>query len=201
MKSNLQTLPRRKTIRLKEYDYSSPGAYFVTITCAGGKSLLGRLAAEKVILNRYGAIAAACWRKIPAHFENVSLDAFIVMPSHVHGILFINETEPLNQNSKGFDRASIGVRARHASPLPEDKLLSKAKGAPFGSLGAVVGSYKSAVSREINKLAGKSNSIWHRNYYERVIRNDAELAAIRNYVTYNFLKPISFKDHLDAQSA
>jgi len=93
------------------------------------------------------------------------------MPSHIHGILFISEM------------AAGKVRAQHAAPV-RPKL-----GAPPGSLGAIVRSYKSAVTRAINLQKGAAGApIWHRNYYERVIRNQRELDSMRNYIAYNPLK-------------
>jgi len=165
-------LPSRHSIRLPEYDYSEPGAYFVTINCHKHRALFGSIENEAVNLNNLGEIASKCWSSIPKHFSAVTLDTFLVMPSHVHGILFINETPE--------DR----VRAQHAAPLRPKKPR-----VILGSLGAIVRSYKSAVTRSINLLrAAPGELIWHRNYYEHVIRNQRELDSIRQYITYNPLK-------------
>jgi putative transposase len=92
--------PRRRSLRLAGFDYSQPGAYFVTICTGNRRCTLGEIRDCEMRLNHAGQVIAACWDEIPLHFPNAELDAFVVMPNHVHGILVL--TEP---------------RARHASPL------------------------------------------------------------------------------------
>ena len=160
-------LKNRRSIRLPQYDYSEPGAYFVTINSFQRRNIFGRLANGTVHLNKFGTLAAKCWFEIPKHFQNVVVDTFIVMPNHVHAILMIEDN----------------VRATHASPLQRHGV---ARGPARSSLGAIVGSYKSAVSRAINELrATRGAGVWQRNYYERVLRDDVELNAAREYVLNN----------------
>lgn len=117
-------------------------------------------------LNHSGECVAACWRAIPKHFELVRLDEFVVMPNHVHGILFI-----------------IDVEATHTSPL---QAPTGASGPRRGSLSAIVGSFKSAASRQINELSRTAvGPVWQRNFYEHVIQGDAELTRIRQYIANN----------------
>ncbi len=169
-------MKNRRSIRLPEYDYSSPGAYFVTISTHEKKLLFGSLIGEEVALSEWGKIAEKCWQEIPKHFAHVELDEFIIMPNHVRGILWI-----IDLNS-----TKLAVRATHASPLRQPR---SARGPAPSSLAAIIGSYKSAVSRAINRLGNSSKfQIWQRNYYERVIRDDRELDAIRNYITHNAIK-------------
>lgn len=161
----------RRSIRLPDYDYSSPGAYFATISTKLRQPLFGRQHGGDVVLNDYGRVATQCWQELPKHFSQLIIDAFIVMPNHVHGILFIHEGD------------IAGVGAQHAAPLRKDKFQVGA-----GSLGAIVRSYKAAVSREIHKLTNDSMVVWHRNYFERVIREERELDEARNYILHNPLK-------------
>ncbi|MCW5876696.1 MAG: hypothetical protein KIS85_07405 [Anaerolineales bacterium] len=198
----------RKGIRLPEYDYAQPGAYFVTISSYKKVNIFGTVVHEEVQLNDFGEIAQRGWQAIPKHFASVSVDAFIVMPNHIHGILFINEDEASVQrkNYKQGQTSQIRVGAQHAAPIDAalDQIsvgarhaspLHKSRGASSGSLGAIIGSYKSSVSREVNKLRrATSPPIWQRNYYERVVRNQEELDALRHYVTYNFLKPLTYRN-------
>jgi REP element-mobilizing transposase RayT len=159
----------RRTIRLQEFDYRSPGAYFVTISTKGAKPIFGRVNHESVFLNRYGNIAKTYWKEIPDHFKFIGLDEFIVMPNHVHGILWMRE------------RPNVDVGAQHAAPLREDKFQVVA-----GSLAAVIRSFKSSVTRQIRQETQKPDLIvWQRNYYERVIRDQSELEATRNYIFNN----------------
>ncbi|HRN50405.1 MAG TPA: hypothetical protein PLC52_00365 [Anaerolineales bacterium] len=177
----------RKSIRLPEYDYSQAGAYFVTVSCYQKMDLFGFIDGEQVRLNELGLLTQQYWQSIPEHFNFVTLDAFIVMPNHIHGILFINEYESLSRRHPlNGQKSQARVGARHASPLP------KPRGTSRGSLGAIVGAYKSSVTRTIRQLKHHASlQIWQRNYYERVIRNQAELEALRNYVEYNYLSPLS----------
>jgi REP element-mobilizing transposase RayT len=81
----------RKSIRLKKYDYSSPGEYFITICTHNRECILGEIVGDKMQLSLIGKVVQECWEKIPRHFSNVETDAFIIMPNHVHGIIIIND--------------------------------------------------------------------------------------------------------------
>ena len=167
---------------MPEYDYTEPGAFFVTVNCFQKQKLFGKVVGEGVRLNKFGSLARECWQSIPDHFPSVTLDAFIVMPNHIHGVLFINETVIASMD--------VPVRAQHAAPPRQDmpRVLP-------GSLGAIIRSYKSAVTRSVNRLrASPGASVWHRNYYERVIRSQRELDSIRHYIVYNALKLPAFKE-------
>jgi REP element-mobilizing transposase RayT len=165
---------------LKDYDYAQGGAYCVTVCAVERAGLFGEVSDGSVMrLNGWGEIVAACWEAIPAHFPNVELDAFVVMPNHLHGIVVINED---------WKTGTTLVGAQHAAPLqPTPSVSSKtfAKVAP-GSLGAVVRSFKSAVSREINLLRGTPGAaVWQRNYYEQIVRDEKMLNALRQYIEAN----------------
>jgi putative transposase len=81
----------RKDIRLTEYDYSTPGTYFITVCAQGHECILGSILGEEMQLSPQGKIAETCWHQIQEHFPNVALDAFICMPNHIHGIIIIQE--------------------------------------------------------------------------------------------------------------
>ncbi len=113
-----------------------------------------------------GQIAHDIWMEIPLHFRNVMLDEMVVMPNHIHGIIMITDT-----------------RAGHALPLQENRSFGDV---PTRSLHTIVGSYKSAVTKLINRIQGKTDSsISQRNYYEHIVRNGTELNRIREYVRTN----------------
>ena len=117
------------------------------------------------------SIVEDIWRAIPAHFPNVKIDAFVIMPNHVHGILCILEPEGI-----------ANVVARHASPVRR----GREGGVPPRSLGAIVGSFKSSVARQANELRGTPGlPVWQTNYYEHVIRDEDELNRIRRYIEGN----------------
>ena len=81
----------RRSIRLKNYDYASSGAYFVTIVTHGRQCLFGQIVDGQMRLNEWGAIAERCWMEIPQHYPYVILDAFVIMPNHIHGIIILND--------------------------------------------------------------------------------------------------------------
>jgi len=82
---------RRKQIRLREYDYSQPGAYFITVCVKDRNEMFGEIVDGEMIRNDCGNIVQSCWEELPAHFENIQLDEFMVMPNHIHGIIIILE--------------------------------------------------------------------------------------------------------------
>ncbi|MBX3004829.1 MAG: hypothetical protein KF821_03255 [Anaerolineales bacterium] len=148
---------------MPEYDYASAGGYFVTISTHKQANLFGRIIDQKVSLSAFGEIAKSCWQAIPTHFPQVIIDQFIVMPNHMHGILFI--------------------KPQHAAPLRQDGLQVTP-----GSLGAIVRSYKAAVTKQIRELqSAPALIVWQRNYYERVIRDEVELEQMRFYILHNAL--------------
>jgi REP element-mobilizing transposase RayT len=161
---NRAQLPNRRTLRLPEYDYRDRGAYFVTICTAERRFLFE--------IELYRQIADACWRAIPEHLALVTLDEYMVMPNHVHGIVAI-------------DIDGVAVGAQHAAPAAG--AASKRRTEP-GSLGAIVRSYKSAVTKAINERRRGRNPIWQQNYYEHVIRNEASLNRIRQYIIGNSMR-------------
>ena len=165
----------RRSVRLQGYDYSQAGAYFVTICTVQQAELLGQVTDGGVQLNAYGQIVEDCWKQIPAHFPHASVDAYVVMPNHVHGTIIIDRAEA------GSNGNPVG--ATHASPLPENV---RPHGPRPGSLGAIVGAFKSAAARRINRRRGTpGTAVWQRNYYEHIVRSERALDAIREYIHQN----------------
>ncbi|HLA44883.1 MAG TPA: hypothetical protein VJZ27_15670, partial [Aggregatilineales bacterium] len=153
----------RRSIRLSEYDYTGFGAYFVTLCTHQRACIFGDVVDEAVVLNTIGCTIRDCWEAIPGHFPRVTIDAFVIMPNHMHGIIVIQSSDTRSGEN------AVVVRARHASPLPSplqndtDK-TSSPKGVKSGSLGSIVGGFKSAATREINKtLKTPGRPLWLRN--------------------------------------
>ena len=164
----------RQSIRLENYDYSSNGAYFVTICTAQRLHLFGEISNAIMELHDFGKIAHNCWLELPNHFPQILLDEFVVMPNHVHGIVLI-QSEQLGE--------PIAVGARHASPLHGHAAF---RGVQKGSLGAIVGSFKSVVTKRINEArASPGEVVWQRNYFDRIVRSDEQLIAARAYIVNN----------------
>jgi len=166
-------IDHRRSVRLTTWDYRDTGAYFVTICTHNRECLFDD--------PRFRTIVEDLWHAIPEHFPTAATDAFVAMPNHVHGIIWI-QREP-----------TVGlvtpVGARHASPLRPDHpqpIANHPDGAPAGSLGAMVGSFKSASAKRINEMRGTPAApVWQRNYYERILRNDRELDRAREYILDN----------------
>ena len=167
------TKHHRRSTRLKGYDYTQPGAYFVTICTYQREPLFGEIVDGNMILNACGEIARDEWFKTARIRNNVQLneDEFVVMPNHLHGIIWI--IEPV-----------VGARRRRAPTTHETF------GSPVsGSIPTIMRSFKSAVTKRINQhLDSPGMPVWQRNYYEHIVRDDDELDAIRGYIRDNPLR-------------
>ena len=167
----------RRSIRLKGYDYSQAGAYFVTICTQDRACLFGDVIDGDIRWNDARQRVAQCWLDIPHHFPHVELDSFVIMPNHIHGIIVIT--------------SDCDVGARHAVPLhavpPQQMAPPRAEqfGKPVpGSVSTIVRSFKSAATKHLNEWRGTPGTpVWQRNYYEHIIRNEESLNRIREYIT------------------
>jgi len=163
---------QRRSIRLKDYDYSQAGAYFVTICMKDMKCILGKIQNGKVRMSRIGRIIYQCWVEIPDHFDSVKLDVFVVMPNHLHGIVHItDDCRGVQLNAPAKNAPNF-----YSSISPRRKTLS-----------VIIRTFKAAVTTYCQKSRIQS-SFWQRNYYEHVVRNEDELNRIREYVLYNPLQ-------------
>jgi REP element-mobilizing transposase RayT len=154
----------RHSLRLKHYDYSKPGAYFITICVKDRKLFLGNVMDNKTQVNEYGEIVQKCWQELKTHFRCIRLDEFVVMPNHVHGIIMIDsQLEEKNTKNAMNQEGSI-------KQLP--------------TLGQIVRHFKAKTCTLIRK-SGFSEFEWQRNYYEHIIRDESELNDVREYIVYN----------------
>ncbi len=154
----------RRSLRLQGYDYTQEGAYFVTVCLRDRACLFGDISDGKMILNDAGLIAEKHWHDIPAHFPHIELDEFVIMPNHIHGIILIN---------------CRGTACRAPTTEQFGKPVA-------GSLPTIIRSFKSAVTKRFNSsYNGSGYRIWQRNYYEHIIRDDASLNLIRQYIMEN----------------
>jgi putative transposase len=164
-KNNLGKYHRR-SIRLKNYDYSQPAAYFITICTHNNKNVFGDVVNGKMQVNKYGRAVEMEWRKTASIRNNVKLDIFAVMPNHFHGIMFITN--------------DICVGATRRVP-------PTASGPKPNSVGAIVGQFKSIATKRIRKM-GLYSFKWQRNYYEHIIKDESELNRMREYILNNPLR-------------
>ena len=158
---------RRNSLRLKGYDYTQDGLYFVTLVTQGRVSLFGEVLNGAIILNRYGEIVQQEWERISMVRPTIELGAFVIMPNHLHGILFFQEN------------GAYTVRATRRVAPTAITLQS-------GSLGAVMGQFKSIVTKRINTVRGTPGiPVWQRNYYDHILRNQADLELTWQYIQAN----------------
>jgi len=187
-------LHRRRSIRLKGYDYTRAGAYFVTICTKDRACLFGDVAAGVMRLNQMGHIVRQCWLAIPDHVPHVLLDEFVVMPNHVHGIIVIVSTDTVG--------ATHASPPQHASPLQNHDTPTRPRGPQRQSVGSIVGSFKSAATKRINEQRGTPGApVWQRDYFEHIIRNDESLNRIREYILNNTLQWALDRENPLAQGA
>ena len=161
----------RRSIRLTEYDYSQPGAYFITICAYNRACIFGDILEGQLTLNQYGEIVNSEWLKTINMRTNLELDAFIIMPNHLHGIILISD----------FDH-----RRGTLQRLPTFERFGKPVS---NSIPTIIRLFKSSVTKHINALRGTPGlPVWQRNYYEHVIRNEDDLSEKREYILNNALK-------------
>lgn len=192
------TRRRRRSIRLPEYDYTSPGAYFVTICTHRKECILADLGVARIVQKVW------CWAT-KASPEHAGVD-YVVMPNHVHGIVWIREAgavgaqhpvyslpptlSPLGSPDvrPSVDAGAAPLRPGGAPPLAVEK----------GSLAAIVRTFKSVATRRINAVRGTRGAlVWQRNYYEHIVRSEPELGRIREYISNNPLKWILDRENPD----
>jgi putative transposase len=173
----------RRSVRLKDYDYSQPGGYFLTLVTFQREHLFGEITNGEMHLNEAGRIVRDVWEKLPERYPNVTLDEMVIMPNHFHGNVFITDDDP------------EPVMAVHEPPLPvRDEPPQRYYESPEEYrlrrrrmlLPKLVGYFKMNTAKAINLLLNSSGvPVWQRNYYEHIIRTQAELDRIRNYIVYN----------------
>jgi putative transposase len=180
----------RRSIRLRGYDYTQCGAYFVTICAYQRLCLFGHIENDRVYLNRWGWIVVAEWNRTVYVRPNIILDAFVVMPNHMHGIIVITQPPKSNNHTSvgaSDNAANDAVRRGLVHQTPTDVTPKPEFGKPQkGSLGTIIGAFKASVTRRINRLPQPpDHPIWQRNYYDRIIRDERELNHIRQYIALN----------------
>ena len=154
-------MQKRKLNRLKNYDYSSVGYYFVTVCTHGKINWFGKIKNGEMMLNECGTVVENCWLDLSNHYGNFKLDYFVIMPNHFHGIFFIDNT------------VGDGLK-----PSPTKYGLSE-----------IVRGFKTFSSKKINQIMQPRNHFrWQRSFYDHIIRNECDLNRIRQYIIDNPLQ-------------
>lgn len=171
----------RRSVRQQGYNYLQNGLYFVTICCQDRNCLFGKIINGKMVLNDAGRIANTCWLDIPKHFPHAVLHEYVIMPNHVHGIIELTDAVMMET-----------VGAKKFSPLPPTQsptppLLPSSSSqfrSPSKTIGSIVRGFKIGVTKWMRQNTDVF-SVWQRNYYENIIRNEQSYNNIVNYITNN----------------
>ena len=172
--------PRRRSTRLRDYDYSQTGGYFVTICVQDQICLLGKIIDGRMQLNEVGKIVVECWNRIPQHFPSAELDTCVVMPNHIHGVILL-----------GTGGAKCPCPPTHSQPnrtveVPSPVSPKRVSEIASPTLGQVVAYFKYQSTKSINQYRDMPGThIWQRNYYDHILRDDTDLHRIRQYITDN----------------
>ncbi len=157
---------RRHSIRLKGYDYSLAGAYFVTVCTQNRLCLFANVNNEQTTLNQAGQMVYEQWLDLPKRFPESAIDEFTMMPNHLHGILIIND----NETTQPVGAPLVGAQNK----------VDKTNKAGTPTLGEIVGAFKSITTNEYIRGVKQHDwpsfpgKLWQRNYFERVIRDEDE---------------------------
>lgn len=170
---------RRCSSRLRGYDYSKAGAYFITICSKGRECLFGDIVHGEMRVNDAGNMIHAAWNDLPARFNKMERDEFIVMPNHVHGIVVL------------ICRGESCIRPSFSSSTKQGYHKDRPYGTLSDSIGRIAQALKSMTTHQyingVRRSAWKpfSGKLWQRNYWDHVIRNESELDRIRAYIMNN----------------
>jgi len=172
---------RRRSVRLPGYDYGSAGVYFFTICTRGRERLFGEVEGNTIRLSGAGDLVASALSSITERIPTVSLDTWVVMPDHIHGIVML-------AGRPSSHRVELAAwRVKH--PRPTVRPRYRPAGPPARSLGAIIGSFKSATTKQVNALRGTPGlPVWQRGYHEHIIGDEEALSKIRQYIADNPLR-------------
>ena len=155
-----------KSNRLQNYDYSQAGHYFVTICTQNRVSMFGDIVNERMRLNDVGRMVAESWQWLSKQYDYVELDAWVIMPNHLHGIVIINDV----------------CRCDSRTAPTWNRVKPK-------SLGSLIGAFKTTSTKQVNIYRGTPGAkLWQRSFYDHIIRDEESLDNIRVYIRNNPLK-------------
>ena len=175
---SIQKRYRIKSTRLQNWDYRWNASYFITICTGGRECYFGDIKDKKVKLSEIGILADKFWSEIPDHFHFVKLDAYVIMPNHVHGIIIIDKShdvEPLHATAPlpgNFNNDGKNKNEKMANISPKQ-----------GSLATIIRSYKSIVTKNAKYI--NSDFYWQSRYHDHIIRDQKSLENIRTYIKEN----------------
>lgn len=190
---------RRRSIRLPGYDYTQAGAYFLTLCTHNRQCLFGDIVDGAMRLNGLGEIVAEQWRQTGAIRQEITLDFWVVMPNHFHGIVMMGDVTAGAQELRPHDAESMTRSCSHAAlhPNPNNRIRQRSP----KSLGALIAGFKSAATKYINQWRQSPDApVWQRNYWEHVVRNETDLQEIRQYIVNNPMSWTADRLYVEAEN-
>jgi REP element-mobilizing transposase RayT len=185
MSDKFQNKYRIPSARWQDWDYASYGAYFITICTKNREHYFGNIENGKMNLFNAGVLADVVWHEIKNHAKNIELDAFVVMPNHIHGIIILNNK--INCDGIGGMAFNGTVETRHALSLKQQQQQSpgqsRFQNQGKNTVSSIIGSYKSAVTKHANRLGIPFG--WQSRFYDHIIRDGAEFLRIADYIENN----------------
>ena len=182
---------RKNSLRLTHWDYSQAGYYFITICTQDKDKLFGTLDQGRMRLSANGHIIKRCWRDLAKHYR-CRLDAFIIMPDHIHGIIILKDNPNLRADRLQKQGRAASIRAnplrvglKPTPTLPRTPTLPPAPKRKTHPLSEIIRGFKTFSARKINSTKHSSTRLWQRGYYDHIIRTDQALGNIRNYIQRN----------------
>lgn len=181
---------RIASARAEWWNYAANAAYFITICTANREHFFGEIKDGKMNLSNVGLLADVFWHEIKNHSKFVELDAFVVMPNHIHGILVLNnDSEELNTTVPIVPfvetRRALSLQTAQSPDLPESKTIAQQRFQNQGknTVSSIIGSYKSAVTKHANRLRLEFG--WQTRFHDHIIKNDKDFVKISNYIENN----------------
>ena len=164
----------RRSIRLRGYNYSKPGTYFVTICTHEKRKLFGDIINGEMHLNESGKVAQWIWNAIPQYYPGIKLDQYVVMPNHLHGIL-------INTGDKNHVKLSQSGGNKRIDPM---QLLPMPMSGPAPTLGQIIRRFKALTTYYIH-AGGIDEFAWQERFHDEVVLDASALEHIRRYIINN----------------
>jgi REP element-mobilizing transposase RayT len=179
-------------MRLSGYDYSSPGAYFITVVTHQRENILGEVVSGEMLLNNHGKIVECAWNDLPRHYPNIALEVFCVMPNPVHGIILIQDT--CRGGSYTGDETSTEIMIENQDIFPDGQetrpyispTIIKRAGEKTHGVSEIMRAFKTFSARRINDFRNMYGvPVWQRSFYNHIIRGERDYKNIWDYIQTN----------------
>jgi len=174
---------RAESARLKNWDYSWDGYYYITVCTKDRRCLLSEIKDNNIFLSNIGKIAEKYWVEIPKHFPFVKLDDYIIMPNHIHGIIIIENNDINIRRDKALPCLYMNNNMKNIN-----NTVNRCQNQGKNTISSIIGSYKSICTKQINISQDKTIFAWQKGFYDHIIRDINDLNNIKKYIRYNYLK-------------